>query len=169
VRPVEGGGAQGGSHRGRSRRRGLDEIWHGGRVSALGTVSTSSPECKGALGLMVGCSREKEWRGRSTPFCGRVGLRKKRGGDGGGPVRVAPRGGRRREGSGSVAPRGGGQCGGAWRRQRCTAGGGGRRLSSANEAGDERGGGPVGWPWLGHCHEPAHAHNAAFDLKQISN
>jgi hypothetical protein len=104
----------------------------------LGTVSTSSPECKGALGLVVGCSREKEWRGRSTPFCGRVGLRKKRGGDGGGLVQVAPRGGRRREGLGSVAPRGGGQCGGAWRRR--AAGGGGRWLSSAHEAGDERGG-----------------------------
>jgi hypothetical protein len=30
-------------------------------------------------------------------------------------------------------------------------------------------GGPVGRPWLGRCHEPAHAHSAAFDLKRISN
>jgi hypothetical protein len=41
-----------------------------------------------------------------------VGLRKKRGGDGGGPVQAAPRRGWRRGGPGSVAPRGGGLCGG---------------------------------------------------------
>jgi hypothetical protein len=61
---------------------------------------------------VVGCSREKEWRGRSVPFCGHTRLRKKRGGDGGGPVQAAPCRGMRRGGPGSVAPRGGGRCGG---------------------------------------------------------
>jgi hypothetical protein len=41
-------------------------------------------------------SREKETLvGASAPFCGRAALGEKRGGNGGGPVRVAPRGGKR--------------------------------------------------------------------------
>jgi hypothetical protein len=99
-----------------------------------GTGSTSSLECRGALGLVVGCSREKEWRGWSAPFYGRAGLRKKIGGDGGGPVRAAPRGGRRREDPGSVTPCGGGRCGepGAGRGAR-PAGAGGSRPARARQ------------------------------------
>jgi hypothetical protein len=48
--------------------------------------------------------------GMSASFRGRAALREKRGGDGGGPVRVVPRGGRRRGGPGSITPRRGGRC-----------------------------------------------------------
>jgi hypothetical protein len=125
-----------------------------------GIGSMSSPECRGALSLVVGCSQEKEWRGWSTPFCGRVGLRKKRGKDGGGSVWAAPCGGRTSCTLGLVTPRGGGRCRGGPGAGRGTqsVGADDGRLAGARK-GTNEGGGLVGRPRLGRCHGSAHAHN----------
>jgi hypothetical protein len=98
-------------------------------------------------GSSARCSREKEWRGLSVPFCSRAVLRDKRGGDGGGLVRAMPRGGRRRGGLGSVALHGGGRHGGTWRGLAsvgaCSRWGGWPDVTTCVRAGD-KGGGPVG-------------------------
>jgi hypothetical protein len=83
---------------GGGRRRGLDEIRRGGRVSATENRLNEPVGRQGGFGSSVRCSREKGMTGMSATFRGRTTLREKRGGDGGGSVRAAPRGGRRRGG-----------------------------------------------------------------------
>jgi hypothetical protein len=83
---------------GGGRRRGLDEIRSGGRVPATGNRLNEPVGRRGGFGSSVRCSREKGMAGMSAAFRGRAALREKRGGDGGGPVRAAPRRGRRRGG-----------------------------------------------------------------------
>jgi hypothetical protein len=91
---------------GGGQRCGLDEIRHGGRVLATGNQLNEPVRRQGGFGPSVRCSQEKGMAGTSVSFRGHATLREKRGGDGAGSVRAAPRGGRRRGSSGSVAPAG---------------------------------------------------------------
>jgi hypothetical protein len=107
--------------------------------------------------------------GTSVSFCGRAALREKRGGDGGGPVRATPRGGRRRGGPGSVTPCGGGRRGGGGWWGLALAGVHGRRgWAPVNPTWQHmrgqgvKGGVWSGWLRLGSCHGPTPAYSAIW-------
>jgi hypothetical protein len=97
-----------------------------------GTGSTSSLECGGTFGFLVGCSSSKN------------GAREGRGD-----------GGKGEWGGGSSHPVGRAADGGGRRSARCGSSGAGAK-----------GGSGRGGPRLGHCHGPAPAHSADFDLNK---
>jgi hypothetical protein len=125
---------------GGGRRRGLDEIWHRGRVSAPGNWLNELFGVQGCARSRGGVLTGKGMVGAVDALLRSCGTEEEERRGWGGPVQATPCGGKRRGGPSSVASRGGGRCGGPG------AGRGGRRSSSV-------------------CEAASHAHSAAFDLK----